>query len=78
MSVYFWQKVDEKIAINSSRAIRNPRSKVTSTRLNNCNIFDSVSRVSPWNFTTKGDDENLVENLRDNNIFKNAGHTNNF
>ena len=77
-SVDFRRNVDEKIAMNPSRSTGSPRPQVTRTRMRNCNIFDLVSRVSTWNGTMKNDTGNLVKNLRDNKIFKNSEHKDNF
>ena len=52
---------------------------------NNCDIFNSVSKTSdlayrgyPWHGTMKNETINLVENLRENTIFKNAECKENF
>ena len=46
--------------------------------MNNCGIFDLVRSVSLWHVTIKRESENLVENLRDNKLFKYAERKNNF
>ena len=73
MSVDFRQNADDNIGMNPSRDIGSSRPQVS-----NCNIFDSVIRVFPWHVTIKSEGENLVENLRDNKIFKNVERKNNF
>ena len=60
------RNVDEKIAMNPSRAIGSPCPQVTRNNLSNCDIFDSVSRVFTGHGTMKNETVNLVENLRDN------------
>ena len=78
MSVDFGQNADDILGTNPSRAIGIPRPQVTSTRLKNCNISDLVRRILPWHGTMKSESENLVENLRDNKIYKNSERANNF
>ena len=55
--------MDDKIAMNPPRDIGIPLPQVTRTRMINCNIFNSVSRVFLWNNKMKNETGNLVENL---------------
>ena len=78
MRVYFGRKADDKIGVNTSRTIGIPLLRVTRTRLSNCNIFYLVIRGLSCLGTIKSESENLVENLRGNNIFKNYNPKTNF
>ena len=68
MIVDFGQNTDDKITMNPLIAIGRQHPHITSTSLSKCDIFDSVSRVSPWHSTMKSENENLVENFRYNRI----------
>ena len=78
MSVDFDQNADEKLGMKTSRTIRSPCPQIKWTRLRNCIIFDLVRRGSQYYVKIKSEGENLVENLRDNNIFKNNDRKNNY
>ena len=64
MSVDFGRNTDEKIGTNLSTTIGIPRRHINRTSLSNCEIFDSIRRVSLCHGKIKSESENLVENLR--------------
>ena len=70
MSVDFGRNAHDKIGMNPSRTIGSPRLQITRTTLRNFDILDFVRRVFPWHGIMKSEGENLVENLRGNNIAK--------
>ena len=72
LSVDFGRKASEKeIGMNPSRTIIIPLPQINKPKMSNRDIFDLVSRASPWHVTMKSKSENLVENLRGRNISKN-------
>ena len=72
LSVDFGRKASEKeIGMNLSRNIIIPLPQINKPKMSNRDIFDLVSRGSPWHVTMKSKSENLVENLRGRNISKN-------
>ena len=78
MSVNSGWNVDEKIGMNPSRTIVIPLPHITRISMSNCDIFDLFIRGLPYHGTIKSESEILVENIRDNKIFKNAERENNF
>ena len=78
MSADFDRNADEKIGMKTLRTIKSPCPQINWTRLRNCIIFDLVRRGLQYHFKIKIEGENLVENLRDNNIFKNNDRENNY